>query len=132
MPFVRISLPKSFSRQTGDRVSLSVHHALMQEFNIPENDYFHVIEVLEPWQIKFPETYLEVSHTPDIVYIQIIAGKGRTTEQKRGLYKEIATRISDSTSISRNNIIIVLVENEGKENWSFGNGEIQEPKHYNI
>lgn len=113
-------------------VSLSVHHALMQEFNIPENDYFHIIEAVEPWQIKFPATYLDVPHTPDIVYIQIIAGKGRTIEQKRGLYKEIAKRISDSTSISRNNIIIVLVENEGKENWSFGNGEIQEPKHYNI
>jgi hypothetical protein len=28
-----------------------------------------------------------------------------------------------------NNVIIVLLENNGQENWSFGNGEIQEPKH---
>lgn len=132
MPFVRITLPKSFSQETGNKISLSVHHALMQEFMIPENDYFHIIEAIEPWQIKFPEAYLEVPHTKDIVYIQITAGKGRTIEQKRGLYREISERISNSTSISRNNVIIVLMENEGKENWSFGNGEIQEPKHFNL
>jgi len=129
MPFVRISLPASFSQETKDNISLSVHHALMQEFNIPENDYFHIIEELKPTQIKFPETYLEVAHTSDIVYIQIIAGQGRTVEQKRRLYREIAERIANSTAITKNNIIIVLLENEGRHNWSFGNGEIQEPKH---
>jgi phenylpyruvate tautomerase PptA (4-oxalocrotonate tautomerase family) len=131
MPFVRISLPRSFSQETKDNISLSVHHALMQEFNIPENDFFHIIEELAPKQIKFPETYLDVGHTSDIIYIQIIAGQGRSLDQKKGLYKEIAERIANSTSITKNNIIIVLLENEGKQNWSFGNGEIQEPKHFN-
>lgn len=129
MPFVRISLPKSFSQKTKDNISLSVHHALMQEFGIPKNDYFHIIEELESKQIKFPETYLDVTHTSDIVYIQIVAGQGRSVEQKKRLYKEIAERVSNSTTITKNNIIIVLLENEGKQNWSFGNGEIQEPKH---
>ncbi|MBS1771251.1 MAG: tautomerase family protein [Bacteroidetes bacterium] len=131
MPFVRISLPKSFSQETKDNVSISVHHALMQEFKIPESDYFHIIEELDSRQIKFPEAYLGIAHTSDIIYIQIIAGQGRTVDQKRRLYREIAERISGSTTITKNNIIIVLVENEGKQNWSFGNGEIQEPKHFN-
>lgn len=131
MPFVRISLPKVFSQETKDNISISVHNSLIQEFNIPHNDYFHVIEELEPQQIKFPETYLDIPHTSDIIYIQIIAGFGRTLEQKRGLYKEIANRISHSTTVTKNNIIIVLLENDGRQNWSFGNGEIQEPKHLN-
>ena len=105
MPFVRISLPKYFSQETKDNVSLSIHYAMMQEFNIPENDYFHIIEELEPKQIKFPKIYLEVPHTSDIVYIQIIVGKGRTEKQKMSLYKEIADRIADSTTITKNNII---------------------------
>lgn len=129
MPFVRISLPKSFSQETKNNVSLSIHNALIQVFNIPENDYFHIVEELESQQIKFPETYLEVAHSSDIVYIQIIAGQGRTVEQKKGLYSLIAEKIAESTNIKKNNIIIVLLENEGKQNWSFGNGEIQEPKH---
>jgi phenylpyruvate tautomerase PptA (4-oxalocrotonate tautomerase family) len=131
MPFVRISLPKAFSQETKDNISISVHNSLIQEFNIPENDYFHIIEELESQQIKFPKTYLDIAHTSDIVYIQIIAGQGRTLEQKKGLYREIANQIINSTTVTKNNIIIVLLENDGRQNWSFGNGEIQEPKHLN-
>ncbi|MNF17613.1 hypothetical protein D3C80_2212140 [compost metagenome] len=61
--------------------------------------------------------------------MQITAGQGRTLEQKKKLYQQIATKISTSTEITINNVIIVLLENNGLENWSFGNGEIQEPKH---
>jgi len=129
MPFVRISLPKAFSQATKDSISLAVHHSLIQEFNIPQDDYFHILEELAPQQIKFPESYLGIAHTPDIVFIQIIAGQGRTLEQKKGLYKEIADRIAQSTTVTKNNIIIVLLENDGRQNWSFGNGELQEPKH---
>lgn len=131
MPFVRISLPKKFSQETKNSISISVHYSLIQEFNIPQNDYFHIIEELEPQQIKFPENYLDITHTSDIVYIQIIAGQGRTLEQKRNLYKEIADQIASRTTITKNNIIIVLLENDGRQNWSFGNGEIQEPRHLN-
>lgn len=131
MPFIRISLPKKFSQETKDEISKSVHLSLVQEFNIPQDDYFHIIEELEIQQIKFPETYLDIPHTSDIVYIQIIAGQGRTLEQKKGLYKAIANRITNTTTVTKNNIIIVLLENDGRQNWSFGNGEIQEPKHLN-
>ncbi len=132
MPFVRISLPKKLSQETKSNISIAVHHSLMQQFNIPENDYFHIIEELESHQIKFPENYLYIAHTSDILFIQIIAGHGRTLEQKRGLYQEIAERIAGSTEITKNNIIITLLENDGRQNWSFGNGEIQEPKHLSL
>ncbi|TPG45156.1 tautomerase family protein [Flavobacterium pectinovorum] len=129
MPFVRISLPKKLSLETKNNISESIHYALIAEFNIPKDDYFHVIEELEPHQIKYPENYLGVSHSEEIVYVQIIAGQGRTLEQKKKLYNQIATKISTATSILINNVIIVLLENNGLENWSFGNGEIQESTH---
>lgn len=129
MPFVRISLPKKLSQETKDKISISVHKSLIQEFNIPENDYFHIIEELGSEQIKYPEKYLGIEHSSDIVYVQIIAGQGRTLAQKKKLYNEIAIQISSLTSITKNNVIIVLLENNGRENWSFGNGEIQEFKH---
>ncbi|MBF4464154.1 tautomerase family protein [Flavobacterium sp. LC2016-12] len=129
MPFVRISLPKKLSLETKNTISESIHQSLIEEFHIPKDDYFHVIEELENHQIKYPESYLGISHSEQIVYVQIIAGQGRTLEQKKKLYHQIATRISSSTPILINNVIIVLLENNGLENWSFGNGEIQEPKH---
>jgi len=129
MPFVRISLPKKLSQETKNKISESIHRSLIEEFHIPKDDYFHVIEELETHQIKYPESYLGISHSENIIYVQIIAGQGRTLEQKKKLYHQIATRISSETEITINNIIIVLLENNGLENWSFGNGEIQEPKH---
>ncbi|PBJ16065.1 tautomerase family protein [Flavobacterium sp. ACN6] len=129
MPFVRISLPKKLSLETKNTISQSVHQSLIEEFHIPEADYFHVIEELETHQIKYPESYLGISHSDEIIYVQITAGQGRTLEQKKKLYHQIGTRISSTTSILINNVIIILLENNGLENWSFGNGEIQEQKH---
>lgn len=129
MPFVRISLPKKLSLETKNTISKSVHQSLIEEFHIPEADYFHVIEELETHQIKYPESYLGISHSDEIIYVQITAGQGRTLEQKKKLYHQIGTRISSTTSILINNVIIILFENNGLENWSFGNGEIQEQKH---
>ena len=129
MPFVRISLPKKLSQETKDNISIAIHESLIQEFNIPEDDYFHVIEELESTQIKYPKSYLGITHTANMVYVQITAGQGRTKEQKAKLYAQIAIKISGTTEILKSDIIIVLLENNGGENWSFGNGEIQEPKH---
>lgn len=129
MPFVRISLPKKLSLATKNTISEAVHQSLIEEFHIPKDDYFHVIEELEPHQIKYPDSYLGISHSEEIIYVQINAGQGRTAEQKKNLYHKIASKISASTEILINNVIIVLLENNGLENWSFGNGEIQEPKH---
>lgn len=129
MPFVRISLPKMLKQEVKDQISISVHQSLINEFNIPADDYFHIIEELDSYQIKFPKSYLEIPHTEEIVYIQIIAGKGRTFEKKKRLYASIAEKIAESTTITKNNIIIVLTENNGQEDWSFGNGGIQGAKH---
>ena len=129
MPFVRISLPKKLSLATKNNISEAIHQSLIAEFHIPSADYFHVIEELEPHQIKYPESYLGISHSEEIIYVQITAGQGRTVEQKKKLYRQIATRIAATTAILINNVIIVLLENNGLENWSFGNGEIQEPTH---
>ena len=131
MPFVRISLPEYFSLETKENISKSVHGSLMKAFNVPEDNYFHIIEELKTHQMKYPKNYLGIDHTQDIVFIQITAAQGRSPEQKTMLYREIAGQISATTFITKNNIIIVLTENDGWQNWSFGNGEVQEPKHLN-
>lgn len=129
MPFVRISLLASFSQATKEAVSKAVHESLMQEFNVPKDDYFHVLEELRSDQIIYPENYLDIPHTRDVLYVQIFAASGRTPEHKARLYQAIAEKIAASSHISMDDIIIVLVENGGKENWSFGQGKIQELKH---
>lgn len=115
------------SRDAQNQISLSIHQALIQKFLIPDDDYFHVFEELDKEQIHYPNEYLGVTHSNNIIFIQIIAGSGRTEDQKKSLYAEIAERISSTTEISINDIIIILIENGTYHNWFFGRGEIQKP-----
>lgn len=129
MPFVRITLPSGLSPETPEAVSRAVHSSLIQEFKIPAADYFQVIELLSPAEKRFPPSYLGIEHTDRITFIHITAAQGRTAEQKKRLYAGIASGIASTTQIPREDVIIILVENNGAENWSFGRGEIQEMKH---
>lgn len=128
MPFVRISLRKELPLETKEKISHAVHESLIREFNIPEDDYFHIIEELEAHQMKFSSHYLNISHTGNIVFVQITAGAGRTIQQKERLYAGIADRISAGTDIRKEDVIIILVENS-VDNWSFGLGELQKFTH---
>lgn len=121
MPLVRISLRKELPLETKNNISEAVHQALVQEFKIPQDDFFQVIEELEAHQIKYPQSYLGISHSDNIVFILIIAKSGRSLEQKQGLYKEIAHRVSETTDIKSDDLIISLIEND-HSNWSFGRG----------
>jgi phenylpyruvate tautomerase PptA (4-oxalocrotonate tautomerase family) len=132
MPLVRISLPRQLAAEEKTAISGAVHKSLMEAFNVPEFDYFHVIEELETSQMFYPKSYLGIDHTEKIIFIQIIAASGRSTDQKQKLYTQIASYISAGSSIRKEDIIITLVENGGKENWSFGGGEIQNLTHVNI
>ncbi|MGM8363298.1 tautomerase family protein [Flavobacterium sp. ARAG 55.4] len=129
MPLVRISLSNTYQQETIDLISSSIHKALMENFRIPKDDYFHIIESLDYNHLKYPKEYLGIKHSSKIVYIQIFAAKGRNTEQKQFLYKAITDKIKSRTDIPQNEVIILLTEIEGKENWSFGNGAIQTIKH---
>lgn len=128
MPFVRISLRKDLADGAKERISEVIHDALVQEFRIPQNDYFHIIEELDAHQIKYPKEYLSISHSDNIVFIKIVAATGRSVEQKKTLFGNWSWNI-ENTNIRIEDIIIILIENDGYNNWSFGNGEMQKPKH---
>ena len=129
MPFVRITLNQELNKTQADIISEVIHQSLIAHFNIPEDDYFHVIEAVHADQIRYPQHYLGITHTSMILFIQIIAARGRTKEQKAALYAGIAAGIAQKTAVKKSDVIIVLQEVEGIENWSFGNGEIQVPEH---
>jgi phenylpyruvate tautomerase PptA (4-oxalocrotonate tautomerase family) len=124
MPFVQINLPAALSPAEKKDVSLCIHESLVDIFNVPLNDYFHVINEVQPENLIYPESYLNVTHTANLLYIYITCGTGRTVAMKQALYARIADKISQRTSISKNDVIIVLNETAW-ENWSFGQGNAQ-------
>ena len=66
---------------------------------------------------------------PDMsrVFIQVTLNAGRSVDQKRAFYKAIADGLHERLNLRREDVFIGLVE-VSKENWSFGNGEVQYAK----
>jgi len=128
MPFVRIDLsdqhPESFAQKVGD----IIFDVMKKTINVPEDDKFQVITKHNFKEMVHPKSYLGVTYTNNIIFIQITLNEGRTTDMKKKFYKAINDQLVSQLKIRAEDIIISLTE-VNKENWSFGNGKMTyEPK----
>ena len=123
MPLVRISHPSGKTDEYANALSNGVHTALIQAFGIPEDDYFQIVtEHLTGKELRYPESFLEIEHGKEVVFIQITAAEGRSVDQKKALYRMIVEQLHKYADVPRSDVIINLLETK-RENWSFGNGD---------
>lgn len=124
MPLVRIDIgpghPAGFGRAVGD----IVYRAMTAEINVPADDKFQIIAAHEATELNIPKSYLGIEYSPGIVFIQVTLNAGRTTELKKKFYRRIADDLHAELQVRKEDVFISLVEVD-KENWSFGNGEMQ-------
>jgi 4-oxalocrotonate tautomerase len=93
--------------------------------NVPENDRFQVVTRYEPDEIIYPEHgYLGIDYTPQLIIIQVTWVGGRSTDVKKKFFQHIADEIHAKQGVRKQDIWISLVD-AGREDWSFGNGEMQ-------
>ncbi len=124
MPLVHISLregkPAAHRRATGD----AVHRAMVETINVPPLDRFQLITEHSHEGLIYDPTYLGIKRTDEVVFVQITLNTGRSTEQKRALYRRMAELIAESVGVQPQNLLVSLVE-VARENWSFGEGKAQ-------
>jgi 4-oxalocrotonate tautomerase len=125
MPLVRIDISKTASRERIRDVGNAVYNAMTTLANVPENDRFQVVTRHEPDEIIYPQDgYLGIDYTPDLIIIQVTWVGGRSTEVKKKFYKHIADEIHAKQGVRKQDIWISLLDSS-REDWSFGNGEMQ-------
>ena len=125
MPLVRIAMPRGKSPEYRKAVSAGVQRALVETFNVPQDDLFQVItEHGVGTEIVHAPSYLGIRYTDNLTLIQLTVSDTRNLEQKKKLFRRIADHLAESPGLRREDIFINLVETK-KENWSFGNGEAQ-------
>jgi phenylpyruvate tautomerase PptA (4-oxalocrotonate tautomerase family) len=123
MPLVRIDLMKRSDAAFAQRVGKVVYESMRTTLNVPEHDNFQVLSEHDDRHFIYDPSYLGIERTPGLVIIQITLNEGRTTEQKKALYKTIAQGLQD-LDVRPADVLVNLVEVK-KENWSFGNGIAQ-------
>src|SRR3984893_10110225 len=125
MPLVRIDISKTASCERVRDVGDAVYNAMIAVANVPNYDKFQVVTRHEPDEIIYPEEgYLGIDYTPDLIIIQVTWVGGRSTEVTKKFYQHIADEIHAKQGVRKQDIWISLVDS-GREDWSFGNGEMQ-------
>ena len=93
--------------------------------NVPAHDKFQIVTRHETDEIIYPaEGYLGATYSDDVIFIQILWLSGRFVQTKQKFYEKVVDDIHRKQNVRREDIIIVLSEN-GREDWSFGNGLMQ-------
>lgn len=121
MPIVHISLQTGKTEAYRQAIFNSFYQAMREALNVPEDDQFMTITEHEPANFRYGATYLGISRSDSLVYIQITVFNTRTAEQKKALYKRATELLAESPGIRKEDVFITILEAQ-KENWSLGNG----------
>jgi phenylpyruvate tautomerase PptA (4-oxalocrotonate tautomerase family) len=124
MPLVRIDLRRGKAPAYKKAICDGVYRALQETFNVPEDDRFMIVNEHDAGNFDHAETYLGLSYSDDLVIIQITVSDTRATATKQALFARIATLLTESPGLRKEDIFINLLECK-TENWSFGNGIAQ-------
>jgi hypothetical protein len=123
MPLVRIDLPQSVDSTTALRIGEAIHKAMTELINVPREDKFQIFARQSPEERNLTAEYLGIRYSENLILIQITLNQGRTVELKKAFYRRVAGDLSE-LGVRPQDVFINLVE-VAKENWSFGNGEMQ-------
>jgi phenylpyruvate tautomerase PptA (4-oxalocrotonate tautomerase family) len=125
MPLVRIAVPKGKSAGFAAMISEGIHSALVDTFNVPNDDLFQIISEHAPEiEIVHASSYLGIEYSDELTIIQITVSDTRTVEQKKRLFARIVDYLAKSPGLRPEDVFVNLVEVK-KENWSFGRGVAQ-------
>lgn len=125
MPFIRVSyMENQYGTQQLPMISRAIMSALIQHFNVPEDDYFQVFHSHKASEFYYSRNYLDIERSDGLLYIQITLKSGRSTKQKISFYGKLAELLSNTLNMRKEDVFVVLVDTEF-EDWTFGNGVAQ-------
>jgi 4-oxalocrotonate tautomerase len=121
MPLVEIDLLVGRTETQLGAISDAVHEAMVAVLDVPQRDRFQIITERAPGYLRFDPNYLDIERDEQFLLIRITLSAGRTTEAKQAFYRRLAELLVERTAMRTENLAVVLLENE-REDWSFGNG----------
>jgi phenylpyruvate tautomerase PptA (4-oxalocrotonate tautomerase family) len=125
MPLARIDVSKDAPPERVRVVSEAIYRAMVEVANVPLHDKFQVVTRHASDEIIYPEEgYLGLNYTRDLIIIQITWVSGRSVDVKKKFFRRIADEIHEKAHVRKEDIWINLVDTN-REDWSFGDGEMQ-------
>lgn len=123
MPLVRIDLQEGRSATEVRRIADVVQEVMLDAFAAPPRDRYQIVTEHPVGHIIAEDTGLGFDRTDGVLVIQIFQ-QGRSEEQKRAAYAELAHRLEQACGVAPTDLVICVVAN-GRQDWSFGFGRAQ-------
>jgi phenylpyruvate tautomerase PptA (4-oxalocrotonate tautomerase family) len=123
MPLVRIDVQQGRSPAELRQIADTVQDVMLDVFAAPPRDRYQIITEHPVGQIIAEDTGLGLERSDGVTVIQIFQ-QGRTTEQKKAAYEELARRLEMECQVRPQDLIVSIVANE-RADWSFGLGRAQ-------
>jgi phenylpyruvate tautomerase PptA (4-oxalocrotonate tautomerase family) len=123
MPLVRIDVQQGRTPTELRTIADVVQGVMLDVFAAPPGDRYQIITEHPVGQIIAEDTGLGFERTDGVVVIQIVQ-QGRTVEQKKAAYEQLAKRLDAECDVAPTDLIVSVVAN-GREDWSFGLGRAQ-------
>lgn len=117
MPLVKIELVKGKNPEYKKALLNGVHQALVDCFNIPDDDRIQRLYELEKENFE-----ISTNKTENFVLIELTVFKGRSFEAKKKLYEAIVDNLESALGIKRTDVLIVINE-PSLENWGVAGGK---------
>lgn len=124
MPLARISLARGKSREYLKALSEELHAAMVESFEVPQDDMFQLIHQHDPDEMVFDPHYMGVDRSSDVVFITLATGRPRSTQTKLRFYRTLADRLAVRPGIRPDDIMVVISSSQ-RDEWSFGKGLAQ-------
>jgi 4-oxalocrotonate tautomerase len=125
MPLARIDVNTAAPPERIKVVTEAIYNAMIEIAKVPLHDKFQVVTRHAADEIIYPkEGYLGLTYTNDLILIQITWIGGRSIEVKKKFYQRIPDEVHERAHVRKEDICISLVDS-AREDWSFGNGEMQ-------
>ena len=127
MPLARISVPTQLPIERVHALADAVHEGLVETCGVPLKDRFQLVSRYAPDLMLIDPTFPNVTRTAEASIVEILFLEGRTTDQKKHLFRSIAER-AVRAGFSGDDIMIVLAENAPVD-WSLGRGHAFDDQH---
>lgn len=116
MPLVRIEVLKGRSSADKERLLQAVHSALVEAFEVPEDDRTQRLVEHEPEDFEIPS-----ARSQAFTLVEITAFVGRSLWAKRALYATIVRNLGE-VGVPPDDVLIVIHE-PPLENWGIRGGK---------
>lgn len=123
MPLVRIDVQEGRTPEALRLMADTVQEVMLDVFAAPVGDRYQIITEHPVGQIIAEDTGLGFERSAGVTVIQIFQ-QGRSEEQKKAAYCELARRLDERCGLAPTDLVISVVAN-GRQDWSFGLGRAQ-------